>query len=164
MKGAQVSLVHLQRALTMELSTVNQYLLQAHKLADWGVDRLAKRMMEEMKEESEHANRFIARQIFLGGEPNVRELDAITPPESVRKIFDRQLQMENEARDYYQRAARACLEASDVGSFELFMSILKDEEGHINFVEEQLHLMQLMGEQLYIARQVSSTAHGHGGS
>ncbi|NJO36448.1 MAG: bacterioferritin [Rhizobiales bacterium] len=158
MKGPDISLKHLQTALTMELTTVNQYLLQAALLADWGVHRLAERMGEEIDEERGHADRFLERLIFLEGRPDMQSLDEIVQPDSVRSIFEKQLAMENEARRTYDRAARDCQEAGDVGSFELFMTILKDEEEHIDFVEEQLSLMAMMGEQLYIARQVASVA------
>ncbi|MEF2070797.1 bacterioferritin [Consotaella aegiceratis] len=159
MKGPEVSLKHLQRALTMELTTVNTYLLQERKLDDWGIDRLAKRMREEIDEEREHANLFLTRLLFLEGKPDVHTLDKIEQPKSIKHIFDTQLEMENEAKDYYNKAARECQEAGDVGSFNLFMTILGDEEEHIDFVEEQLDLMELMGDQLYTARQVSSVAH-----
>lgn len=158
MKGPEISLKHLQRAITMELTTVNQYLLQAHQLSHWGVDRLAERMFEEVKEEGGHASRFIERMMFLEGEPNVRDLDKITKPESLRQIFDTQYKMELDARAYYDKAARECQDAGDTGTFELFVSILKDEEEHIDFIEEQFDLMKLMGEQLYVGRQVSSVA------
>jgi len=158
MKGPAVSIKHLQRAATMELTTVNQYLLQAHALEDWGVDRLAKHMFGEAKEEGEHANRFIARMFFLDGKPNVRELDEVEYPKSVKGIFERQLKMELEARTFYDKAARECQDAGDTGSFELFMRTLKDEEGHIDFLEEQLSRMELMGEQAYIARQISAVS------
>ena len=160
MKGPEVSLKHLQRAITMELTTVNQYLLQAHQLSHWGIDRLADRMFEEVKEESGHASQFIARMMFLEGDPNVRDLDEIVRPQSVRQIYETQHKMELEARAYYDKAARECQEAGDSGTFELFVSILKDEEEHIDFIEEQFDLMDMMGEQFYIGRQVSSVA-GH---
>jgi bacterioferritin len=73
-------------------------------------------------------------------------------------MYDRQLRMENAARDYYDRAAREARDAGDLGTFDLFRSILKDEEEHIDFVETQFELMEMMGDQLYISRQVSSTA------
>lgn len=158
MKGPEVSLKHLQRAITMELTTINQYLLQAHQLTHWGIDRLAKRMFEEIEEEREHASRFIARMMFLDGDPNVRDLDSIAKPESLQKIFETQHKMELEARAYYDTAARECQAAGDSGTFELFVSTLKDEEEHIDFIEEQFDLIKLMGEQFYIARQVSSAA------
>jgi len=160
MKGPDVSLKHLQRALTMELTTINTYLYQEKQLDDWGIDRLAERMREETDEERGHASMFLERLLFLDGEADMQTLDKIDKPSSVRAIFDTQLRMELEAREYYAKAANECQEAGDVGSFELFMTILKDEEDHIDFVEEQFDLMELMGEQLYVARQVSSVGEG----
>jgi bacterioferritin len=159
MKGPEISLTHLQRAITMELTTVNQYLLQAHQLANWGIDRLANRMFEEVEEERGHANRFIARMLFLDGEPNVRDLDEIVKPANVRQIFETQHKMELEARAYYDKAARECQQAGDSGTFDLFVSILKEEEGHIDFLEDQFNLLELMGDQYYVGRQVSSLSH-----
>jgi len=115
-------------------------------------------MAEEVDEERVHVNAFLSRLLFLDGEPDMQTLDRIEQPQSVRHVFETQLAMEIEARAYYDRAARECQAAGDVGSFELFMRVLKDEEGHIDFLEEQLSLIGLMGEQNYIARQVSSVA------
>jgi len=158
MKGPDVSLRHLQRALTMELTTVNTYLYQERQLDDWGIDRLAARMREETDEERHHAALFLTRILFLDGEADLQTLDRIETPQSVRHIFDTQLKMELEAREFYAQAANDCQEAGDVGTFELFLRVLKDEEDHIDFVEEQFDLMELMGEQLYVARQVSSVS------
>lgn len=158
MQGPDVSLRHLQRALTMELTTVNTYLWQERQLDDWGIDRLAARMRAETEEERHHAALFLTRILFLDGEPDLQTLDRIEKPTSVRQIFDTQLRMELEAREVYAAAANDCQQAGDLGSFELFMTILKEEENHINFVEDQIDLMELMGDQLYVARQVSSVS------
>ncbi|WP_273522679.1 ferritin-like domain-containing protein [Rhodosalinus sediminis] len=162
MKGPDVSLQHLQRALTMELTTINTYLYQERKLDDWGVDRLAARMAEEIDEERGHAQAFLTRLLFLDGEADMQTLDQIAKPESVRGIFETQREMEREARAYYARAADEARAAGDLGTFELFMRILKDEEEHIDFVEEQFDLMEMMGDQLYVARQVSSVSKDDG--
>lgn len=156
MKGSEISLRHLQRALTMELTTVNTYFYQTHKLNDWGVDRLAARMRKETDEERGHASLFLTRILFLNGIADMQNLGAIDEPTGIRAIFETQHRMELEAREYYDKAAQACREAGDLGSFELFMRVLKDEEEHIDFVEEQMDLMKMLGEQLYVARQVSS--------
>lgn len=158
MKGSKVSLQHLQRALTMELTTVNTYLLQEHRLDDWGVDQLAARMREEIDEERHHAHLFLERLLFLEGTPNVHDLDEIKQDSSLREIFETQLRMEKDARTYYDKAAQECRDAGDLGSFELFMTVLKDEEEHIDFVETQFSLMELMGDQMYVSRQVASVA------
>jgi bacterioferritin len=144
----------------MELTTVNTYLHQERQLDDWGIDRLAERMREETDEERDHATLFLTRILFLDGEADLQTLDRVERPTSVRQIFETQHRMELEAREYYAKAANECQEAGDVGTFELFMRILKDEEDHIDFVEEQFDLMDLMGEQLYVARQVSSVGDG----
>ena len=155
MKGPSVSLDHLQRALTMELTTVNTYHYQQRKLADWGVDRLAERMRAETEEERGHADAFLQRLLFLEGEADMQTLDKVETPESVEGIFKTQHRMEKEAIETYSRAAKDCHEAGDIPSFELFMRVLKDEEEHIDFIEDQFDLMEMMGMQLYIARQVS---------
>jgi len=158
MQGPDLSLRHLQRALTMELTTVNTYLYQERQLDDWGIDRLAQRMREETDEERHHAALFLTRILFLDGEADLQTLERVERPTSVRQILETQHRMELEAREYYARAANECQEAGDVGTFELFLRILKDEEDHIDFVEEQFDLIELMGEQLYVARQVSSVS------
>ena len=72
MKGPDASLRHLQRALTMELTTVNTYLWQERQLDDWGIDRLAARMREETDEERHHAALFLTR--LADGQVNLAEL------------------------------------------------------------------------------------------
>ena len=156
MKGNETVLKHLQRALTMELTTVNTYQLQERKLDDWGIDRLASRMREEIEEERGHANRYLTRLIFLEGVPDVQTLDEIGQDNNVREIFDRQMKMETSARDYYRQAANDCGEVNDYVSRELFVSILADEEGHIDFLEEQFDRIEMMGEQMYIGRHIST--------
>ena len=158
MKGPDVSLTHLQRAIEMELTTVNTYLRQERQLADWGVDRLAARMAQEGEEERGHATRFIDRLLFLEGTPDVHALDRVEPDSSVRGVLETQMRMEREARDYYERAATECREAGDPATHHIFRMTLEDEEGHIDFLETQFDLIEMMGEQLYIARHVSPEA------
>ena len=89
MKGPAISLKHLQRAVTMELTTVNQYLLQAHKLDDWGIDRLAKHMFHEVKEEGVHASRFIERMMLTCFRPgaSVRAFLPCTPKRMISVVL-----------------------------------------------------------------------------
>lgn len=158
MQGPDVSLKHLQRAIIMELSTVNTYMRQARQLEDWGVDRLAARMLEEAGEEREHATKFMDRMLFLEGTPDVHSLDRIEPDSSVRGVLETQMRMEREARDFYAQARSECNDAGDPATGHLFRQILEDEEGHIDYLETQFDLIEMMGEQLYIARHVSPEA------
>lgn len=158
MQGSDVVLQHLQRAIILELTTVNTYTRQARQLADWGVDRLAKRMDDEIEEERDHAQRFIDRMLFLEGTPDVHALERVEPDSSVRGVFETQMRLEKEAREFYVKARSECSDAGDPGTSHLFRQILEDEEEHIDYLESQFSLMEMMGEQLYIARHVSTEA------
>lgn len=158
MKGPETSVQHLQRAIQMELTTVNTYMRQARQLADWGVDRLAARMDEEASEEREHAVKFMDRMLFLEGSPDVHSLDAVEPDRTVREVLETQMRLEKEAQAYYTQAADETRNAGDLTTYGLFREILADEEGHIDYLETQFDLIEMMGEQLYIARHVSPEA------
>lgn len=155
MQGDRTVLEHLQTALTMELTAVNQYLLHAHVLEDWGLSRLGARMREEMAEEQGHAHRLLERILFLDGTPDVSKLNDVGQGNSLRGILEADLRDEYEARAYYTRAAEVAAEKSDLGTRELFRSLIADEEGHIDYIESQLNLIDLIGEAGYAQIQVS---------
>ncbi|WP_397543433.1 ferritin-like domain-containing protein [Roseovarius salis] len=82
------SIDNLQTALAMELTAVNQYLLHAHTLDDWGLDKLAQRMRDEMQEELTHAGRFADRIIFLGGTPRMTPKKTPAMASGLAELFE----------------------------------------------------------------------------
>jgi bacterioferritin len=161
MKGNNLALQHLQRALTMELTAINQYLLHAHTLDDWGYPKLAVAMREEMTEEQGHAGRLIDRILFLEGTPEVQSLDKISYPKSVRDMFQTDLDDEYEARTYYTQAVNDCRDAGDIGTYQIFVALLEDEEGHIDNLEKQLRLIEQLSEPLYLQMHASPAGEKH---
>ena len=157
MKGNNIVLQHLQTALTMELTAVNQYFLHAHVLDDWGLPKLAEKMHEEMSEEQGHASRLIDRMLFLEGSPDVQTLQHVSQAQSVRSMFEADLEDEYEARSYYTKAAIDCRDAGDLGSHELFVGLIRDEEGHIDYLEKQIRLVEKLTEPIYL--QMHASAH-----
>lgn len=157
MKGEEAVLNHLQKALTMEFTAVHQYLLHAHLLDDWGLSALSDKLHEEMEEELGHANKLLQRILFLEGDPDVRSVDSIARAQTVKDMFESDLRDEYEARSYYTKAANACQEAGDIGSRDLFTSLIHDEEGHIDWLETQLGLIDRLGEQSYMQLYVGET-------
>ncbi len=149
MKGDEKVIKHLQRALTMELTTVHQYLLHKHVLLDWGLDRLGAKLDEEAQEELGHANKLLERMMFLDADPDVSTLDQVARAQTVRDMFEVDLKGEYEARKYYTTAAMDCEKAGDLGSRDLFHALIHDEEGHIDWIETQLGLLDRLGEQGY---------------
>jgi len=150
------TLKNLQIALGMELSAAHQYQLHAHVLDDWGIDRLADKMREEMAEELGHSDAYIERIMFLKGDPELRFAKPPARAQSLVDMFEADLADEKEAIEFYTAAARQASEDGDVGSRVLFEKIVLDEEGHMSWLELQLDLIARMGEPAYVAKHMSA--------
>lgn len=149
------SLENLQQALSMEMTAIHQYLLHAHVLDDWGLDRLAAKMREEMNEELGHASRFLDRILYLDGAPEITATKSPKPSETLEDLFSADLEEEKGALDFYSQAAQAADEDRDVGTRILFEEIILDEEGHKDWLSQQLNLLKRMGEPTYMAKTMS---------
>lgn len=154
------SIANLQQALAMELTAVQQYLLHAHTLDDWGLDKLAARMRDEMQEELGHAGRFIDRILFLQGTPKLEPARAPEMADSLKALFSDDKAEEANAIAFYTRAAREAFEDDDIGTRTLFETIVTDEEGHWEWLDLQLDLLDRMGEPQFIAQYMSGAENG----
>lgn len=149
-------LKNLQTALAMELTAAHQYQLHASVLNDWGIDRLATKMREEMQEELGHSDDYITRILFLKGEPHLVLAKPPVLAKSLVQMFQSDLADEKEAIQFYTNAARQAAEVGDIGSRAIFERIVMDEEGHMSWLELQLDLIQRMGEPAYISKHMSA--------
>jgi bacterioferritin len=154
MKGDAKVVEYLNRGLRSELTAVSQYWVHYRLLDDWGFKKLAKKWREESIEEMRHADRFTVRIIFLEGFPNMQVLDPLHIGQTVKEVLDCDLQAEYGARSLYQEAATYCASVQDYVSRDLFEDLLKDEEGHIDFLETQLGLVEKLGLELYAQHHV----------
>ena len=149
MKGDPKVIEYLNKGLRSELTAINQYWLHYRLLANWGFTKLAKKEREESIEEMQHADKFTQRIIFLEGLPNMQTLDPIRIGQNVKEVLEADLKAEYEARALYQEAATYCHSVKDYPSKDLFEELMTDEEGHIDFLETQLDLVEKLGLQLY---------------
>lgn len=149
MRGNDKVIARLNEALFLELGAVNQYWLHYRLLDDMGFTKLAKKERAESIEEMQHADRLIARIIFLEGHPNLQTLAPLRIGQSVKEILEADLAGEYDARTSYAKSREVCREEGDFVSMELFEDLLKDEEGHIDFLETQLQLLGKIGEERY---------------
>lgn len=156
MKGNKEVIEALNKALRLELTAVNQYWLHYRLLDDWGFKKLAKKEREESIEEMNHADTLVERIIFLEGHPNLQQLDPLMIGQNVREVLECDLKGEHMARDHYTAARDICAEAKDYVSMKLFEQLLHDEEGHIDFIETELELMDKIGDQNYGQLQATS--------
>lgn len=149
MKGDKDVIERLNEALFLELGAVNQYWLHYRLLDDWGYALLAKKEREESIEEMEHADKIIERIIFLEGHPNLQTVAPLRIGEDVKEVLEADLAGELDARTSYKKSHEICNEKGDYVTMKLFEDLLSDEEGHIDFLETQLELLEKIGKEKY---------------
>ena len=154
MKGDAKVIEFLNKALTNELTAINQYWLHYRILDDWGYKDLAKKWRAESIEEMEHADKFVARILFLEGFPNMQSLDPLRIGENIEEVLKSDLAAEIGARALYLEAAQYCMSVNDRVSMNLFEELAHDEEEHIDFLETQLELIKQVGVQLYAQKHM----------
>jgi bacterioferritin len=154
MKGNNRIIELLNELLADELTAINQYMVQSEMCANWGYEKLHKAIEKRAIDEMKHAEKLIGRIIFLEGAPTVSKLNKIAIGPDVQKMHENDHQAEATAIRDYNADIRLCVEVGDNGTRELFESILKDEERHIDWLEAQLDQIQQMGIQNYLVEQL----------
>lgn len=149
MKGDPKVIEFLNAALRSELTAVSQYWLHYRLQEDWGFGHLADKSRAESIEEMHHADKLIARIIFLEGHPNLQKLDSLRIGQNLRETLECDLAGEHDARTLYIEARRHCDDVGDYVTRALFDALIADEEGHIDFLETQLDLFDKLGEERY---------------
>jgi bacterioferritin len=150
MQGDPAIIARLNEVLTNELTAVNQYFLHARMLDNWGLRKLGKVIYDESIDEMKHADKLIKRILFLDGLPNLQDLHKLSIGENVLEALTADLQLEVGGRATLVAGVAQCELAQDYVSREILEEILRDTEGHIDYLETQLKLLSSMGEANYI--------------
>jgi bacterioferritin len=150
MQGDSRVIEFLNEQLTAELTAINQYFLHAKMQENWGYTKLAAHTRHESIDEMRHAEVLADRVLFLEGLPNFQRLFSLRVGETVREQFNADMQIEVEAIDRLRRGIEYMRSVGDVTSAKIFEDILADEEHHVDYLETQLHLLETLGEQLYL--------------
>ena len=153
MKGDGKVLDYLNKALTNELTAINQYWLHYRMLANWGVTKLAEFERHESIDEMKHADTLADRILFLDGLPNFQALGKLKIGETVEEILKADLALEMDAIPLLRDAVQHSESVRDYVSREVFERILENEEKHVDFLETQFELIERMGLQNYIQSQ-----------
>jgi bacterioferritin len=150
MQGDQRVIEFLNEQLTAELTAINQYFLHAKMQQNWGYTKLAAHTRAESIDEMRHAEVLTDRILFLEGMPNLQRLFPLRIGESIREQFNADMQVEAEAIDRLRRGIEYMRSIGDVTSARIFEDILGDEEHHIDYLETQLHLLDTLGDAIYL--------------
>lgn len=156
MKGDAKVIDYLNRALRNELTAINQYFLHARMFKNWGLKRLDEHEYHESIDEMKHADQLIERILFLEGLPNLQDLGKLRIGENTKEILECDLALEMDGLPLLKEAIAWCESCGDYVSRELFEDILESEEGHIDWLETQLDLIQHVGLENYQQSQMES--------
>ncbi|HEX2794581.1 MAG TPA: bacterioferritin [Croceicoccus sp.] len=150
MKGDAKVIEYLNKALTNELTAVNQYWLHYRMLDNWGIARLADFERHESIDEMKHADKLADRILFLDGLPNFQHIGRLKIGENVEEILKSDLALEEEAIPLLRDAIAHCETVRDYVSRDLFTEILDNEEEHVDHLEKQFDMIARMGLENYI--------------
>jgi bacterioferritin len=160
MKGDPKVIAILNEVLKAELTAINQYFLHAEMLENWGYERLAKHTRKESIEEMTHAEKLMERILLLDGAPNMTDYFKINIGQNVKAQLKNDLDLEYAAVKRLNDGVKSCVAAGDNGSRELLEKILVDEEHHIDWLEAQLHAIDEMGIENYLAQHLHGDDEG----
>jgi bacterioferritin len=153
MKGDDQVIEYLNKALTNELTAINQYWLHYRVLHHWGVRKLAEYERHESIDEMKHADTLADRILFLEGLPNFQAIGKLKVGETVEEILKADLALEMEAIPLLREAVQHCESVRDYVSREVFERILENEEQHVDFLETQFDMIERMGLHNYVQLQ-----------
>jgi bacterioferritin len=154
MKGNAKLIEVLNLLLADELTAISQYMVHSEMSANWGYEALHEHFEKRARDEMKHAEMLIARIIFLEGMPIVSKLNKISVGSEVPKQLQNDLAAEMGAVKGYNEAIQLALEVGDSATRVMLDSILKDEDDHVDKIEERLDQIQQIGIQLFLAQQI----------
>lgn len=151
---------HLNILLTHELTSIRQYFLHSAILKSWGIVKLAEKAEQELSDEMAHVKNISNRIVFLGGMPNfqytntVSTEDIINGNATVEKILNADLALEVDGIKNLKEAISFAEDQKDYVTADLLEHILKDEEGHQDWITKQLKIIELIGAENYLQTQI----------
>ena len=152
MKGNPKVIEQLNRALREELTAINQYFVHAEMCENWGYGKLARYIKKQSIDEMKHAEKLMERILFLDGSPSMEPL-ALSIGSTVQAMIQSDLKLEINAVAMYNDAVKIAMENKDNGSRDLFVTLLKDEEQHVDWLEAQQHMIKELGYERYLTMQ-----------
>ncbi len=154
MKGNDKLITTLNALLADELTAINQYMVHSEMCDNWGYEKLHKYFEKRSVEEMKHAEKLIARVLFLEGRPVVSQLNKISIGAEVPKMLENDHAAEAGAVKAYNEGIKLAGEVNDFATREILEQILEDEDRHIDDIEALQDQIGHMTLPIFLSTQV----------
>jgi bacterioferritin len=145
----------LNKARSMELHAIHQYMNQHYNLDDMDYGELAAKIKLIAIDEMRHAEMFAERIKELGGEPTTEPAAKVEKGQKLEAVFPFDAGLEDDTMDVYNRFILVCRENGDSTSMKLFETIVDEEQTHYNYFDNVNEHIQKLGP-AYLA-QIAGT-------
>ena len=154
MKGNEKVIARLNARLSEELAAISQYMVHSEMCTNWGYGKLHEAIEKRARDEMKHAEKLIARILFLEGKPVVSTLAPLKIGAKVEAQHKNDWAAEHGAIGSYNDDLQFTAKGGDGGTHDLLEDILADEEAHLDWIETQLDQIEQLGIQTYLSEQI----------
>ena len=125
-----VILGYLGRALSFELSAVQQYISLARLLELRGMPQAGNKFRLEAQEEMQHVERIITRMLAVGVSPSASCLRPACLDGALPELVQHTVDLETEIVSFYAQAVQYCQHTQDHENRIFFEALLVEEQQH----------------------------------
>jgi bacterioferritin len=154
MKAQEGIVEFLNEVLKAELTAVHQYLLHAAMCKNWGYERLHEHFAHLAQEEVGHSSSLIDHILYLEGVPGVEHLDAVAKGDTVKNLFESDLEFEREDVALLRKGIGQCAKVGDFTTRHMLEDMIVDSEEHVEWFETQLKAIKQVGLENYLAEHI----------
>ncbi|WAJ69550.1 bacterioferritin [Catenovulum adriaticum] len=154
MKGDKQVIEYLNKVLTAELTSINQYFLHARMFKNWGLEKLNQVDYKKSIKDMKQADDLIERILLLEGLPNLQRLGSLRIGEDTPEMLNCDLAFQLEQLPLLKEAIVCCEQHQDFVSRELLEDILEYEEDHVDWLETQQYQINALGLEKYLQAQL----------
>jgi len=133
---------YLGRALSFELSAVQQYLSLAKLLSQRGMTQASEKFRGEALEEMQHAEQIIGRMLAMNAAPNASVLRPVNLNGSLPELMKHVSEREVEIVSFYEQAVQHCRRTQDHENRMFFETLLKEEQQHVAEIDSWRHAIE----------------------